>query len=678
MDRTDISVITTMHREGSLMRASLLSITTAINDATHHNLKVEWLLVLDSADDDTRKFLQSNMPSEARLITLECKDVGAARNAAMACANGSFIAISDADDLWSTNWLSSAHSFATAYGKPVILHPKCMIQFGITDSIVLTVDSDSIDFSPLTFLDMNHWSSNTFTQKSLHLEFPFCTSFDTATGLGFEDWHFHCETLAAGIHHKAVDQTFHCYRVKRTEDSLSGRSFMSNLLVPPSKLFALPYQKPNGLIKQASTDNTSPKQIDTVFSDVSEVDRLRTLINNSRLFDEDFYRTNPGVGIITGDPITHYLTQGWKQGYEPNALFDTRYYRAQYPNLSSLPICALVHYLQKGIFDRKEINAHFDSQFYLNRYPEVAQCGLTAVAHYLHFGAEKGYDPSARFNTSYYLLSSPDVAEANMNPLAHYLHFGKLEGRSTTAIDENLIRSITQYYSRAKEIEPLLQPLEHLCNKGRRHIRLSLAGPAYGKLISTLSEPFTHLFSLSGIGWTITEQRALDFARQLRKKNGEKSVLVVCTDKGDRLVAQMFADHARVVYFDDLEVPLDYKARMIMLTRLVLQANPKVFHIFESTIGWLALKSHHRQLKSARSQIYGYLPADNIDNAGNLKGTAVSFFGDCVDNLDGVIFDNNQLFSALYQHCGLEQRNQSKFIMLGLAFDEVKGLDDYW
>ena len=91
----------------------------------------------------------------------------------------------------------------------------------------------------------------------------------------------------------------------------------------------------------------------------------------------------------------HFQTIGWKEGRDPNALFDT--------------------------------------DGYLATYTDVAAAGVNPLDHYHQFGWHEGRDPSVDFDTTAYLAANPDVEAAHINPLAHFLQHGIDEGRSAQA-----------------------------------------------------------------------------------------------------------------------------------------------------------------------------------------------------------------------------------------------------
>ncbi|TLU72668.1 hypothetical protein [Lichenicoccus roseus] len=71
----------------------------------------------------------------------------------------------------------------------------------------------------------------------------------------------------------------------------------------------------------------------------------------------------------------------------------------------------------------------FDSDWYRAQYPDVAASRVDPVRHYLNDGAREGRDPNPYFDTDWYVTNNPDVAAARQNPFLHYLLHGAHEGR---------------------------------------------------------------------------------------------------------------------------------------------------------------------------------------------------------------------------------------------------------
>lgn len=109
-----------------------------------------------------------------------------------------------------------------------------------------------------------------------------------------------------------------------------------------------------------------------------------------------YLHANPDVAAAGVDPILHYEMYGWREGRNPEVLFDTRYY--------------------------------------LQRNPDVAAAGVNPYHHYSAYGWAEGRNPSPQFDANHYLAANPDVAAAHINPLLHYEMYGFHEGRAIWAV----------------------------------------------------------------------------------------------------------------------------------------------------------------------------------------------------------------------------------------------------
>lgn len=97
------------------------------------------------------------------------------------------------------------------------------------------------------------------------------------------------------------------------------------------------------------------------------------------------------VSVSGANPFTHYDTVGWRQGRNPDALFDTNYY--------------------------------------MEHNPDVKAAAIDPMLHYEQYGWKEDRDPGAQFSTSKYLAANADVKGAGANPLVHYEQYGIREGR---------------------------------------------------------------------------------------------------------------------------------------------------------------------------------------------------------------------------------------------------------
>ena len=150
------------------------------------------------------------------------------------------------------------------------------------------------------------------------------------------------------------------------------------------------------------------------------------------------------------DPTIHYLTQGWKEGRNPNLQFDTNYYLSRNPDLLHRNINPLLHYIQIGKaegqftnsteeethLEIQKIKPFFDEDYYLTTYLDVKNANTDPLLHYYDIGWKEGRNPSPQFDTNYYLSRNLDLLQRNINPLVHYIQVGKAEGQFANSSEE--------------------------------------------------------------------------------------------------------------------------------------------------------------------------------------------------------------------------------------------------
>ena len=224
---------------------------------------------------------------------------------------------------------------------------------------------------------------------------------------------------------------------------------------------------------------------------------------------------NPDIRAAGVDAGQHYASTGFKEGRNPDAYFDSKYYLTQNPDIRAAGIDPLAHYIAAGAAEGRNPSLLFSSAGYLRANPDVRAAGFNPLLHflasgraegrtaplsgpsappdpliqaafydrqlgatliptgpgaeaqaagdYLATGWQRGYNPDAYFDTNYYLSHNPDIARAGVNPLTHFETNGWKEGR-----DPSALFSTNKYLAAYSDIRAAgVNPLLHFINSGQ-------------------------------------------------------------------------------------------------------------------------------------------------------------------------------------------------------------------
>lgn len=238
-EEVDVSLLITFHGEGILAHSTLNSIERCRRFAEGAGISTEYIWVLDSASDETREVLLAH-PAAAgnvRIVEVSHLDLGASRNSGIQAATGEAIAILDGDDYFSANWIERAWYYLQEYGDRTIIHPEFVVNFGAHAAYCWQVDQAGQNYDPDGLLVNNFWTSWTFAKRSVYLAHPYCETRPLATGFGYEDWHWNCQTVAAGLQHRLALKSVGFYRRKRS--SLVTSTAGLGAIMAPTRLFDL-------------------------------------------------------------------------------------------------------------------------------------------------------------------------------------------------------------------------------------------------------------------------------------------------------------------------------------------------------------------------------------------------------------------------------------------------------
>ncbi len=209
------------------------------------------------------------------------------------------------------------------------------------------------------------------------------------------------------------------------------------------------------------------------------------LVSSSELFDESWYLNKYMLNEKSDlSPVEHYVSEGWKKGYNPSEKFDTNWYLEKYKDVKRAEICPLVHYIRSGKKERRQCKAedsvsvgnsdnliklntadvslvansdYFDSKWYIAHYQISKEHFSDPVEHYLSIGWKLGNNPSERFNNNLYLDLYPDVKRSGKCPLIHFLKGGLKESRKAIPVFKETPQTvIDRVHSCSKKYHPLI------------------------------------------------------------------------------------------------------------------------------------------------------------------------------------------------------------------------------
>lgn len=215
-----VTAVVVAHKEGEWLRSALRSAVQNVEAvrATHPTVDSRIAILLDNADEATRE-VAFEFQSQVDVSEVSFGDLGMVRNYAVTKGEDStHFAFLDGDDLWSWNWLEGAVSRALkSNGDNFVLHPQINYCFG-TDGAESRVVSEHVStsdprYDPYALVAGNYWSALSFAPRNVYMRFPY-VSRSINLSVGFEDWIFNIQTVAAGIEHLSIPGTAHFHRRK--------------------------------------------------------------------------------------------------------------------------------------------------------------------------------------------------------------------------------------------------------------------------------------------------------------------------------------------------------------------------------------------------------------------------------------------------------------------------------
>lgn len=211
--KPDVTVVVNAHREGLIAAATFKSLRRARLYAEARGYRVETIVCLDKCDALTREMVHGCAGSDARIFEVEFGDLGLSRNFSVQKAQGHYVSLLDADDLYGENWLALAIRAAQQDSRAIVWHSEVNLYFGAEPHIFCHVDMEDADFDPCCLISGNPWTALCFAERRVFERFPYPKT-NLSLGIGYEDWGWNRQVISAGFLHKTVGGTGHAIRRK--------------------------------------------------------------------------------------------------------------------------------------------------------------------------------------------------------------------------------------------------------------------------------------------------------------------------------------------------------------------------------------------------------------------------------------------------------------------------------
>jgi glycosyltransferase involved in cell wall biosynthesis len=232
----DVSLVLALHREGTLLRPTLLSLREAVQYAHAKGITTELVVTLDQSDETTRNVLREFEPDsfgERTILEVNYGSLGLARNAGIDAARGQYVSICDGDDLLSFNFLATMFQTARAAGAGHVVFPQYLYAFG--DQYHCWKYFPLSRVTPLAFLETHPYTSRYFALREVFQTIRY-TDVRPSSGYAYEDWHFNAECVARGLQMIVAEDVILFYR--RRAGSLSFKADRKTTMqIPPCSLF---------------------------------------------------------------------------------------------------------------------------------------------------------------------------------------------------------------------------------------------------------------------------------------------------------------------------------------------------------------------------------------------------------------------------------------------------------
>lgn len=234
----DIGIVATFHAEGRLAYRVLGALLADASQAIRDGFTVTATLVLDRADEETRRATAGHggLPAWMRVLDTDAGDVGEARNLGIAATDARYIALCDGDDFFSPGWFAAAARRAEMVSSPCVVHPAQVVAFGRENLYWRQPDQTIDPWDPAALLVNNLWVAAVLAPRQLFIDVPYLARSADGGGFAYEDWHWQCEVTARGVPHVVAPGTTYFER-KKHGGSLNLAHRHGRTTFAPTRLF---------------------------------------------------------------------------------------------------------------------------------------------------------------------------------------------------------------------------------------------------------------------------------------------------------------------------------------------------------------------------------------------------------------------------------------------------------
>ena len=194
-----LTVIIIAHNEGSVVGKTIDSLFDAVKEIRKRmNVRCDFLVNIDKGDKETIKYFESYVNGkDIKINYTNFGDPGLARNAAIRKAKGEYLALIDADDVVSHNWLKNGLERLRDASLRDVVHPETEIRFDRKKIKSCSIREEYTDYwrETLALIGGNRWCSVVMGRREV---FKRCKYPSSKNGFGYEDYYFNCSVVKSG------------------------------------------------------------------------------------------------------------------------------------------------------------------------------------------------------------------------------------------------------------------------------------------------------------------------------------------------------------------------------------------------------------------------------------------------------------------------------------------------